>query len=150
MNVVEAFRAVRRVFLDTAPVIYYVESHPKYSGLVEHVFERLDAGTLEAITSPITLAECLVIPFRDGDTGLQRAFLQVVAHGLNTSLSATDEGTGLLAAELRARYGLSLSDALQLATAIMTHCDALLTNDHSLKRVAEINVVVLNELTLAS
>ncbi len=59
---------VQRIFLDTAPVIYYVEKNKDYFSLVEVVFNKIDSGPLTAITSPITLAECLVHPYRLGMT----------------------------------------------------------------------------------
>lgn len=49
------------------------------------------------------------------------------------------------AADLRARYNLTLTDAFQLAIAIQAECDAFLTNDSDLKRVKEIPVLVLSE-----
>jgi hypothetical protein len=52
----------RRVFLDTAPVIYYVEGNTRYVAALDPLFRRLDAGALEAVSSPVTLAECLVHP----------------------------------------------------------------------------------------
>src|SRR5207247_4062211 len=45
---------------------------------------------------------------------------------------------GERAAELRAQYNVTLTDALQIATAIVSGCDALLTNDLDLKRVQDI------------
>lgn len=39
---------------------------------------------------------------------------------------------------------LFLDDALQLATAIIENCDAFLTNDPMLKRVVEVNVLILD------
>lgn len=54
--------AVSRLFLDTAPVIYYVEANPYYITVVETLFARLDAGDFQAVTSPVTLAECLIVP----------------------------------------------------------------------------------------
>lgn len=64
--------------------------------------------------------------------------------------SAEREGVPLAeqAADLRARYNLRTPDAVQIATAIDTGCDAFLTNDIALKRVTEICVIVLSELTL--
>ena len=52
------------------------------------------------------------------------------------------------AAGLRARYNLRTPDALHVATAIQSSCDALLTNDAGLKRVRELPVLVLDELEL--
>jgi predicted nucleic acid-binding protein len=56
-----------------------------------------------------------------------------------------DEVVADKAAELRARYNLTLTDAFQLAVAIRAECDAFLTNDSDLKRVKEIPVIVLSE-----
>jgi predicted nucleic acid-binding protein len=53
---------------------------------------------------------------------------------------------GRRAAELRARYNLSLTDAFQIAVALQSGCDAFLTNDMTLKRVSELSVVVLEEM----
>lgn len=47
------------------------------------------------------------------------------------------------AAQLRARYNLTLTDALQVAVALETGCDALLTNDLTLKKVSELGIIVL-------
>ena len=49
---------------------------------------------------------------------------------------------------MRARYNLSLTDALQIATAIQSDCDAFLTNDLQLKRVNELSILVVTELIL--
>ena len=66
MKIAERLQTVTRVFLDTAPVIYYVEANPRYHPIVEVIFDRLDYGALTAVTSPVTLAECLVFPHRLG------------------------------------------------------------------------------------
>ena len=50
------------------------------------------------------------------------------------------------AAQLRARYRVTLADAFQVAAAISEGCDALLTNDLGLRRVNELRVIVLDEL----
>jgi predicted nucleic acid-binding protein len=55
---------------------------------------------------------------------------------------------GDLAAELRARYNLRTPDALHIACAIDTGCDAFLTNDTGIKRVNEIRILVLDDLEL--
>jgi len=53
-----------------------------------------------------------------------------------------------LDAELRARHNLRTPDALQIAAALVTGCQAFLTNDGSLKRVTDLSVLVLDELSL--
>jgi predicted nucleic acid-binding protein len=53
---------------------------------------------------------------------------------------------GQKSAELRVKYKLKLPDALQIATAIYYECDAFLTNDIDLKRVKELQIIVLEDL----
>jgi len=58
----DIFQEVRRLFLDTAPLIYYVEKHPAYAKYLRPVFDRIDKGLLNAFTSPITLASLRLPP----------------------------------------------------------------------------------------
>ena len=53
-----------------------------------------------------------------------------------------------IAAELRAQHNIRTPDALQLATAMDSGCEAFLTNDRSLKRVKDIDVLLLDELDM--
>jgi predicted nucleic acid-binding protein len=50
------------------------------------------------------------------------------------------------AARLRAKYNLRLPDALQMAAAISSGCDAFLTNNAQLERVTESKVLVIDAL----
>lgn len=138
-------RTVKRLFLDTAPVIYYVEEHPQYIALVDKVFDRVDKGLIKAVTSAVTLAECLVIPYRALNVSLQQAFLDTLTRNRYTSFVVIDQQAGERAAQLRARYNLGLADALQFAVALNSNCDTFLTNDNDLKRVKELKVVTLQE-----
>ena len=145
MGLLNVLDNVRLIFLDSAPVIYYVEHHPRYYNTVRVVFDRLDADELAVITSPITLAECLIIPYRLKSVQLQKDFSDVIVNGANTIFTSLDTAIALQAAQLRAQYNLTLLDSFQLATAIQTRCEAFLTNDMSLKRVTEMNVVVVED-----
>ena len=52
------------------------------------------------------------------------------------------------AADLRSRYKLKLPDALQIAAALETNCEAFLTNDIGLRSVTDLRVLVLDDLEL--
>jgi predicted nucleic acid-binding protein len=52
------------------------------------------------------------------------------------------------AAYLRAKYRLRTPDALHAATAIVSGCDAFLTNDVTFRRVNEIPILILDDLEL--
>lgn len=148
MTVTEALSGVRILFLDTAPVIYYVEAHPIYLSTVETFFERIDEGLIIAVTSPITLSECLVLPYRLNSESLAERFSALIVNGGNTLFLPINDEIAKHAARLRAEYNLSLADALQFATALTASCDAFLTNDLALKRVRELNVLVMEEITV--
>ncbi len=145
MRIDDALLGVSKIFLDTAPVIYYVEQHPKYFAVINEIFDHIDKGTLRAILSPVTLAECLVVPFRTGNTSLQQDFVDLATRGTNTDIISIDHATGKYAAELRAHYNLGLLDALQIAMSLTSGCDALLTNDRALRSVTEVRIVVVED-----
>ena len=61
---------------------------------------------------------------------------------------ALDARMAEIAADLRARYRLRTPDALQIAAALVTGCEAFLTNDAALRRVTDLQVLVLDELAI--
>ena len=145
MTPANLLRGVRRLFLDTAPVIYLVENNPMYRQRVQAVFELVDAGSIEVVTSPITLSECLVHPFRLQQTEAVDQFRELLVSGPNVTFVVIDQFIAEKAAQLRAQFNLTLPDALQAATALLAGCDAILTNDPVIKRVTELNVLVLDD-----
>ncbi len=94
----------------------------------------------------MTLAECIVHPYRLNDAKATQAFFDLIAGGNNTLFIPIEQNISTKSAELRARYNLSLPDAFQVAVALTANCDAFLTNDATLKRVTEFNVLVLDEI----
>ncbi|MGB9181858.1 MAG: hypothetical protein WCB68_21690 [Pyrinomonadaceae bacterium] len=53
----DALSGVTRLAIDTSPVIYFVEAHPKYDALVTDIFQRVADGRILGATSVITLSE---------------------------------------------------------------------------------------------
>ena len=136
-----------RLFLDSAPVVYYVEQHPLFSPFLAPIFQAIDTGTLTAVTSAITLAECLVMPCRLGLSPLQQDFADLICQGTHTEFVCIDQSIAQTAAALRASYNLSLTDALQVASALSADCQAILTNDADFRRVTEIPILLVTDLT---
>ena len=148
MVVEDALKSVTRLFFDTAPVVYYLEETPPYVEVVAAIFNALDERRFTGVFSPVTLAECLVFPIRQGDLVLQNAYLKVIAYNKDHSFFETSRTIAREAARFRAVYNLSLTDAIQIATALEAGCDAFLTNDKGLRRVTELNILVLEDLTV--
>jgi predicted nucleic acid-binding protein len=143
-----ALRAVSRLGIDTAPIVYLIERHPRYHPLARAVFERLVHGQFTGVTSVITLGEVLVQPLVRGDAGLQQRYRDVLLQSVGFDMRPIDAAAAEHAAELRARYRLRLPDALQLAVVLQEGCEAFLTNDRRLQRVTELRILVLDDVEL--
>ncbi|MGK7876274.1 MAG: type II toxin-antitoxin system VapC family toxin [Xenococcaceae cyanobacterium] len=140
MRIAEAFEGVTRVFLDTAPVIYFVEATPVFAEVTWATFELMEQRGIQGVTTPVTLAECLVMPIRLGLEKVQQDFTDLLMRTDGIELVDINAVMGQKAAELRERYGLKLPDALQLAAALEAGCEIFLTNDVVLQRVTELRV----------
>ena len=145
MKFAEQLESLRQVFLDTAPVIYFVEKNPDFAEKVQPIFSKLDEGTLTAVVSPITLAECLVLPYKIPNPDIAQVFSDLLVNSESVLFYPIDEVIADRAADLRAHYNITLTDAFQPAVAIQAECNAFLTNDIDLKRVTEIPITILSE-----
>ncbi len=146
MIIADSLQGVTRLFLDTAPIIYYVERNPKYLASVRAVFQQISNGLLIAIASPVTLAECLVRPYILGQTELQQNFIELITNTNNIEyVPISDRNVALETAQIRAKYNLKLPDAFQIAVALTANCDALFTNDAIFSRITEIQALVLDD-----
>jgi predicted nucleic acid-binding protein len=120
------------VALDTAPFIYFMEEHPSYLRVVQPLFEAIDVGRWQAVTSTVTLLETLVVPYRVGNGALADQYEALLTRGRNLRLVELDRPLLRTAALLRARSGMKTPDALQVAAALTTGCTAFITNDRRL------------------
>ncbi len=59
-----ALEHVDRLGIDSAPIIYFIEQHPRYIELLDTVFERIDSGAITGVASVITLTEVLTHPIK--------------------------------------------------------------------------------------
>ena len=137
---------VRQLGIDTAPFIYFVERHPDYLAHMRMVFRGIRTGDVLASTSVVTLTEVLTKPLQMGNTYLVSQYRTLIAGNRTLTLVPATPDIADRAADLRARYALRTADALQLATALASGCDAFLTNDFKLRRVVELRVLLLADL----
>jgi hypothetical protein len=84
VTIADSLQGVSRLFLDSAPVIYFVERNPQYFDLARAFFERINEGTLIGVASPVTLAECLVRPYSLGQIEFKRYFIDLLVLLANT------------------------------------------------------------------
>jgi predicted nucleic acid-binding protein len=146
MTIDEALEGVAVLGLDTAPLIYFVEQHPVYVDIMRAIIQRIDQGRIAAVSSVVTLTEVLTMPIRLSNQHLENEYRDLLTHSKNFVLQPIDSTIAEVAAGLRARYHLRTPDALQIAAALATGCQAFLTNDTHIKRVHDIRVIVLDDL----
>lgn len=138
-----------KVFLDTAPFIYFIEkdsNNPQYFDNMKQFFEEGYRENKEFLTSVITMAEYFVFPYRNQKMSYIDSFHRLV-DTLDMEIAEVEQKIAKKAAQIRAQYkNFKAMDALQLATACVTGCDLFLTNDKQLKQFAEIKCVTVDDL----
>ena len=148
MKLDDALLNINFIGLDTSPFIYFVERHPLYVDVMREIFKRITDGDFEASSSVITLTEVLVQPLRQKNKLLADEYRALLYNAANFKLLPINSPIAETAAELRAQYNLRTPDALHIAAALENGCDAFLCNDNGLKRVTELKILILDELTL--
>ena len=134
--------------VETAPFIYFVEKNTTYVDRMRAIFQHVNEGTIQVITSVITLTEVLVRPIQVGNQHYQQEYEEMLLNTEHIVTRSINPDIARQAAQMRATYHLRTPDALQIATAVQTDCQAFLTNDFALRRVNEIPILVLDELEM--
>ncbi|MBS0394087.1 MAG: PIN domain-containing protein [Proteobacteria bacterium] len=126
------------LLLDTAPIIYWLESHPRLAPRFEPLFDRHAAGEFRFAVTTVTIAEVLAGPLQAGDEALARRYRAVLESWRCIDLDVQiAEG----AARLRASLRLKLPDAVQAASALAINAAALVTHDRDFSRVKPLRVI---------
>ena len=142
---------VRKLFgatvgLDTSPLICFVELHPKYLSLVDPFFEAAERGQIRVVTSALTLTEVLVHPGKHGNQNLANLYSRILLNSSQLTTLPVSPEIAKEAAHIRAAYGSSTPDSIQLATARVCNATAFLTNDFDLPTIPGLEVIFLDSL----
>lgn len=134
----------KRVFLDTSPIVYYLEKNELYYLNMKKFWKEYDV--CDYVTSAVTVTEYLTYPYQQNNLKLINAFYAFV-DGMDMEIKNIDKITAEKAAQIRAEYKFfKTMDALQLATACLSGCDLFLTNDKQLKQFKEIKCMTVDEI----
>jgi predicted nucleic acid-binding protein len=126
------------LLVDTAPIIYVLESHPRLAVRFAPLFERQEQGRVSLAVSTVTMAEVLAGPFAAGEEALARRYREVLESWQLVDLTGD---IAEQAARLRCRYKLKLPDAVQLATALAVNADAFITHDRDFGKVRGLRIM---------
>lgn len=126
-------------YLDTAPIVYTVETSPLFAQRVDVVLNN--AGVIP-ITSEMARLECRVKPMRDGNLILLQDFDDYFANTIAEIVPLTRDVVDK-ATEIRAQFNFKTPDSLHLAAALVSKCDVFLTNDQRLNRFTGITIEIV-------
>lgn len=135
-----------KIYLDTAPIIYFLENNSLYAEKVQSVIQENAAFGCEFATSVVTNIEYLPKPMIEGKDDLVYAF-NTLKKILNIESIELTEKISMIAVNLRTKYkNIKPLDSIHLASAISAGCDVFFTNDKQLKQVSELNILYLSDL----
>jgi predicted nucleic acid-binding protein len=132
--------------LDTTLFIYSLEARGLYIPLLRSIFYSIERGLAKGVISVITLTELLIKPLEEKNVTAVKNYKFLLNNFPNITIVNIDPQVAEKGAELRARYGIRIPDALQVASAIEHKASIFLSNDYTLKRIKEIEIVLLKEM----
>jgi predicted nucleic acid-binding protein len=136
-----------KVYLDANFFIYALEAVQPWARAAGEILAALDRGDLTAVTSELSLAECLVKPLERGHTDVVEAYLAMLKDRRSLSVLPVTREILVEAATLRARSRIKLPDAIHAATALQEGCSSFLTNDDRL-RIEGVDVLYWQSLEI--
>lgn len=136
----------KKVFIDTAPFIYFVEGNSKESIKARDMFFKLLKSECKIITSMISDLEFKVLSKRENQERKIFAFESFLESFDIKRMYITNQ-TYKLALAIRVNYhGIKLIDALQLAIAQEHNCDYFVTNDKQLLQFKGLKCVLFDKI----
>lgn len=144
-RIADALTGYRSLALDTMCFIYHFEADPEYVSFTHTLFNLIEKGGVIGVTSTLTLAEVLVKPIEQENRDAREDYKYVLTNFPNLTLCDVNSEIVEEAANLKARYGIGLPDAIQVATGIIQEAQAFVTNDQNLRRVRETEVLIIRD-----
>ena len=136
----------KRVFIDTAPIIYYLENSSLYLDTIKNFFAKCIEESIQIVTSTITIEEYLVYPYSSGRIEFADNFKKFIEY-MNIEVVDINSVIAEQGAKIRGQYkNFKAMDALQIAAAVVSGCDMFFTNDKQLRQEKELPCMTLDDL----
>lgn len=130
--------------LDSNLLIYLIEEHPEYHRLAVKIFGSIETGRNTGVCSTLSLLEVLVQPYRESNDELVNQFYALLTTYPHLQWIELSIGIADLGAQLRAKYQLKTPDAILAATSIEAGATGFIGNDSQLKRISELDILVVS------
>jgi predicted nucleic acid-binding protein len=116
--------------IDTNIFLNVLRSEEPYSSSSGALLADVEEKRVNGLASTVTLAEILVGAYKAGDEATKIVDLALRRlEGRGFLFVAVDEAVARRGAEVRAKHGLGLPDALIAATGLLTNVDRLVSRD---------------------
>lgn len=136
----------KRVFIDTAPIIYYLENSSLYMEQIKKFFAKCIEKKIQIVTSAITIEEYLVFPYKSGKMEFAGNFKRFIEY-MDIEIIDIDSKIAEYGAEIRGKYkNFRAMDALQISAAVISGCDMFFTNDKQLRQERELPCMTMEDL----
>ena len=135
----------QKVYLDANIFIYALEGVEPWAVILRELFTSLEAGEWQAVTSSLSVAECLVRPFALSREDLVQLYRAALSPRTHLTIAPLHEEILVSAARLRAQLKFKLPDALHVATALDQGCTAMLTNDAGFRKTPGVQCLLLSD-----
>ena len=113
--------------------IYFIETTPGFHPLVKNMFGQMAESGASAVTSQLTLAECIYQPSRNEDQELVLLYESLLESSGDVEMLALDGALMKRAALNGGTLGLKLLDAIHFISALEAGCDFFVTADSAFK-----------------
>lgn len=132
-----------QVYLDTNIFIAAIEA---FNAVALELFHMAEKGMIFLVSSEVTRGELLVKPLMADDRALTQRYEALFDNPTVLNALAVDRDIIREAAYLSAKNGLEILDAVHCATAQVSGCSYIISQDRDMRHYSQIDVLSLDEL----
>lgn len=146
MTVDELCEQHRRVAFDANVFVYLFEPTGPLAEAARAVVNAVSARRVVGIVSTVALAEVIVSPALMGDDTMGERYANAIQSIENLHVVPATVEIAAEAGFVRARTGLTVPDAVHIATARVAGASVLVTNDRRVRSMPKLDVIQLADL----
>jgi predicted nucleic acid-binding protein len=146
MTVAELCERHRRVALDANVFVYLFESTGPLAEAASAVVNAVSARRIVGIVSSVALTEVIVRPALLGHDTMGERYVDAIQSIENLHIVPATVEIAVEAGFVLARTGLTLAEAVHVATARVAGASVLVTNDRRVRSLPKLDVVQLVDL----
>jgi predicted nucleic acid-binding protein len=146
VTIQDLVRLHRRVAIDSNVLIYLLDGAPGRAEVAASIVDAVALGQTEGVLASVGLAEALVGTAKAGDAAAFE-YTAATIRDMGFRVTQLDAAMAEDAAWIRGRTGMSLPDAVRMASARAAGATAFITNDRRITPQPGVDIVRFDDLT---